>query len=85
MLKTCNVTVYIISIFNIIQLISNIQLIYPTIIQLIQLLHVCKMLHSFYINTFPVTGCKQWVQMFNSCIDDDDIGVLTGTKFLLKF
>ena len=37
------------------------------------------------ISTFPVTGCQQWVQMFNSCIDVDDIGVLAGTKFLLKF
>ena len=47
MLKTCNVTVYIISIFNIIQLIFNILLIYPNFIQLIQLLLVGTMFHSF--------------------------------------
>ena len=47
MLKTCNVTVYIISIFNIIQLIFNILLIYPDFIQLIQSLLLAIMFHSF--------------------------------------
>ena len=47
MLKTCNVTVYSISIFNIIQLIFNILSIYPNFIQLIQLLLVGIMFHSF--------------------------------------
>ena len=47
MLKTCDVTVYIIFIFNIIQLIFNILLIYPNFIQLIQLLFVGIMFHSF--------------------------------------
>ena len=47
MLKTYNVTVYIIPIFNIIQLIFNILLIYPNFIQLIQLLLVGIMFHSF--------------------------------------
>ena len=44
-----------------------------------------KCFTAWCITTFPVTGCQQWVQMFNSCIDVDNTGVLVGTKFLLNF
>ena len=56
MLKTCNVTVYIISNFNIIQLIFNILLIHPNFIQLIQLLLVGIMFQFCASVTLVVSG-----------------------------
>ena len=65
-------------------LISNIQLIYPNNIQLIQLLYVCKMLHSF-VNQYISSHWLHTMGTDVSCIEVDDIEVFIGTKFLLKF
>ena len=71
MSKTCNVIVHLYIIHDYIQLISN----------------YCMDAKCFIvlcISTFPVTGFQQWVQMFNSCIDVDDIGSVGWNKVRVK-
>ena len=76
MLKTCNVTVYIISIFNIIQLIFNILLILPNFIQLIQLLLVGIMFQFYAPVTSVACGGMTSLEEVDVTSQDKSIGLV---------
>ena len=76
MLKTCNVTVYIISNFNIIQLILNILLIHPNVIQLIQLLLVGIMFQFCGPVSSVVWGGMTSLEVVDVTLQDKLIGLI---------